>query len=114
MRVDFTVACINHKPLKIRLINQGLKQPFPYATIAPANKAPMGIAPSAEVGRQIAPWRTSTHDPKNCIDKTPIVMRYAAPSSLSPRQKRLKFFPNGIRNVVSSMCGWRHGFLAYG
>ena len=103
MRMHFAVACINHKPLEIRLINQGFKQSLPYTAIPPSNETPMGIAPSAEVGRQISPWRAGAHNPKNCIYKTPVVVRYTSPSPFAPRQKRLKFFPNGIRNVVSSM-----------
>jgi hypothetical protein len=81
MRMHLAVACINHKPFEIRLINQSLKQPLPYATVAPANEPSMGVAPAAEVRRQIPPRRAGTHDPKNCIDEAPIVMSYAAPSS---------------------------------
>jgi hypothetical protein len=112
MWMHLAMACINHKPLEIRLINQSFKKPLPYTPIAPANKSSMGVAPAAKVRREIPPRRTGTHDPKNCIYEAPIVMSYATPRAFAPRQKWFKFFPNIIRNVVSSMCYWRHGFLA--
>ena len=74
MRVNFAMTGINHQPFKVRGINQNFKQPFPYPIVAPADKAPMSITPATEVGRQIPPRRTRSHNPKNCVYKTAVVM----------------------------------------
>jgi len=55
MRMNLAVARINHQPLEVRLNNQTLEQPFPYATVTPTAKPPMGVLPIPEAFRQIAP-----------------------------------------------------------
>ncbi len=74
----------------------------------------MGVAPSAEVGRQVPPGCAHSHSPEYCIDKTPIVLGDAAPASFASGQKGFRFFPDGIRNVVPSMGSLRQVFLACG
>ncbi len=103
--MNLAVTGVNHEPFKIRLVDQYFQQSFPDAVVAPADKAAMRIAPAAEIGRQIPPRRTRSHNPKDCIYKQAVILGNAAPTSFAPRQVRLKFFPNSIRNVVSSM-GW--------
>jgi hypothetical protein len=107
--MNFAVTCIDHQPLKVRLVDQIFKQSFPHSIIAPTDKAPVSVAPTAEVGWQVSPRCTCPHNPENCIYKTPIVMSYTSPTSFAARQMRFKLFPNSIRNIVSSVRWLWHG-----
>jgi hypothetical protein len=111
--MNLTVTCINHKPLKVWLIYQNFKQPFPRATVAPTNKAAMGIAPSAIVRRKITPGSAGTHDPKHSVYKKPIILCNATPCPFSTRQMWFKLVPNVIRNVMSSVRWYWHKDLAF-
>ena len=105
MGVNLAVAGVDHEPFKIRVVNQNFQQSFPHTIVAPADKATMRIAPAAEIWRQVTPWRTCPHNPKDRIYKQAVILGNAAPTPFAPRQVWLKFFPNSIRNIVSSM-GW--------
>ena len=108
MGMNLAVAGVDHEPFKIWFIDQYFQQSFPYAIVAPADKATMRIAPTAEIGRQIPPRRTRSRNPKDCIYKQAVILGNTAPTPFASRQVRLKFFPNSIRNVVSSMGWLRH------
>ena len=90
------MAGVYHEPLKVRLIYQDFKQSFPCATISPANKPTVSIAPSAKVRRKVSPGGARSHDPEYGIDEQAIVLRYAAPTALPTRQVRLKFLPHFV------------------
>lgn len=84
------MAGINHQPLKIRLINQSLKQRFPYARVTPTTKPSVRVFPIAVTLGQIAPGRPGAQNPEHRIDKSPIILRYTAPPPLLSRQMRLQ------------------------
>jgi len=82
MGVNFDGGGIDHQPLKIRIDNEFFKQFFPDSLVSPADKSPVSIAPSPKIGRQIAPWRTCSQNPKNGIDKPAIVLGTTSPNPL--------------------------------
>jgi hypothetical protein len=104
MRVNLAVACVNHQPFKIRLIDQLLQQPFPDTLVAPPDKPPVRIAPPAIAIRKIPPRCPSAQYPKNRVDKLPVVLRNTAPLAFSPRKMWLKQCPRSITNVMPPHC----------
>jgi hypothetical protein len=105
--MNLAVACVYHQPLKIRLINQHFQQPLPHAAITPTDKTPMGIAPSAEIRREVSPRSASAHNPKNSIYKISIILCDTAPTSLATGQMRLYLCPGFVRYIMPSM--YRNG-----
>ena len=49
MLMDFDMACINHEPFKVRLIDENLKKLLPYAFVAPTAKTAVCVFPIAIV-----------------------------------------------------------------
>ena len=43
MLMDFDMACIDHKPFKVILVDENLKKVLPYAFVATTTKTPMCI-----------------------------------------------------------------------
>src|SRR5260221_1431470 len=105
MRMDFDVAGVDQEPLKVRRIDELLQESFPNALVAPADKAAVGVAPSAIIRRQIPPGRPRAQDPKDRVDESSVVLRPTTPNNFPPRPMRVQQGPNLIRDVVSSMCG---------
>jgi hypothetical protein len=108
------MAGIYHQPFEVRIVNQDFKKLFPRATVTPANKAAMCIAPPPVIWRKISPRRTGAHDPKHRIDKASVVLCDATPTAFAPRQMRRYFLPNGISNIVSPVHRYWHKLLAFG
>lgn len=81
MRMHFGMCGVDHQPLKIRLGDQGLEQLSPDAFVSPPAKASMCVFPVAVVCRQVTPGGTSAQNPKNGIDKQPVVFRHATPDT---------------------------------
>jgi hypothetical protein len=108
MRMHLAMACINHQPFKIRLVNQQFQQAIPHTAIPPSNKPAMRIAPSAEVRGEVSPRSACAHNPKDSIDEISIILCYATPTSLSARQMRLDLCPGFVRNVMTPMRWYGH------
>ena len=81
--MNFGVRGVDHQPLAVRVVDHGVEQVLPYTLVAPANKTPMNIAPSAIVGRQIPPRRTGAQNPENGVDEKAVVFGDAAPNALA-------------------------------
>lgn len=107
MWVCLDVTGVNHKPFIIRVIDQNLQELLPDASVPPTTKPPMYVFPVTQVGRQVAPGGTCSHDPEDRIDKKPIVPRYSAPLAPSARKVGFQELPGRIRNVMTSMTA--HG-----
>ena len=103
----FAVAGINHQPLEIRGIDELLQQGFPYSSVAPTAKSPMGVLPVAVACWQVTPRSACPQYPENRIDKFPVVAGDTAPSAGLTRQMGLKQCPNPVGNVMS-VCGFSH------
>jgi hypothetical protein len=94
------MASIDHEPLIVRLVNALLQQALPHPGVAPANKAPMGVAPAAIINRQITLWGTGTQHPDYSIDKSTVVLNYPAPYASAHRQVRFEQLPHRIADVM--------------
>ena len=84
------MAGVDHQPLIVRLVDQGLEQFFPQPFIPPAAKPPLHILPIAQIRRQIPPRRTGPQNPEHSVDEQPVVLGDPAPDALTPRQVRLQ------------------------
>ena len=110
--VELDVAGVNHPPLEVRLINEGIKKVFPYPTVPPAAEATMVILPVSQVRRQVSPepapylirgapvrrfQNTAFRNNRLAVLGGPVLLPWPA------RQMRLKKFPNSVGNIVASM-----------
>ena len=102
--MGFDVACIDHKPFKIRIIDQLFQKLFPYPFIAPAAEAAMGIFPISIIRRQVAPGRPSAQYPENSVEEPAIVSGDTAPlTGLSWKMSREQF-PGMIAQIMAVIC----------
>jgi hypothetical protein len=90
MGMDFDVAGINHEPLKIGFIHQLFQQFFPDGLVAPADEAPVRVAPPAVIGGQVTPRRTRAQNPEHRIDKLPVVLGNPSPTAFPTGQMWLQ------------------------
>jgi hypothetical protein len=81
---------VNHQPFKVGLINQRLKELFPYSFISPTDKALVHGSPFTILRRQITPRRTGAQYPEHRIDEQPIVLCNTSPLPALSRQVRLQ------------------------
>jgi len=77
--MNLAMTGVDHQPLEVRLVDQALEQRFPYAVIAPATEASMGVFPVAISRRQVAPGGAGSQNPQNRIDELAIVLGDSAP-----------------------------------
>jgi len=91
------MTCINHQPLKIRVINELFEQHLSNTTVTPTTKFAVCILPVAVARRQIAPGCSRAQNPKHCVDELSIVFGDAAPLPTLTGQIRLKKRPGRIR-----------------
>ena len=109
--VEFGVAGVNHQPLEVRFINDGIEKVFPHSAISPAAEATMGVFPVSQVWWQVPPEPApylirgcpSAQVPKHRVQEQPLVPGGPSFFPWTTRQVGLKKFPNLIRNVVASM-----------
>jgi len=97
MRMHLAMACINHQPLKIRVINELFEQSLPNTPVAPTTESAVRVLPVAVTRGQIPPRRPRAQNPKHCIDELPVIFGDAAPLPALTRQMRLKERPSRIR-----------------
>ena len=69
MLMDAHDAAINHQILKVRVIDQHLKNAKPMAFMSPAVIAYVDTMPMAETFRQIAPGGASPAKPANFFER---------------------------------------------
>ena len=97
------MAGVNHQPFKVRIIDQGFKELFPYPLITPPDKPLVYGTPTfriREVSHLTVPPCVIS---KNGIDKQAVIFCYASPLSALPWEKRLKQSPCFIGYVVSTL-----------
>jgi hypothetical protein len=99
------VAGVDHKPFKIRFIDQLLQKLLLASLVAPAAEAAMGILPIAIVRRQVAPRRPRAQYPENSVQKMSIVLCDASPLALLSGQVSAQQFPSVIAQIVTVICG---------
>ena len=84
------MAGVDHQPFIIRLINQNFQEFFPNTFSTPTDKPLMNTAPLPVIGRQVTPGRSSSQNPKYCVDKTAVILSNSAPLASLPGQMRFK------------------------
>ncbi len=84
------MAGVDHQPFIIRLINQNFQEFFPNTFSTPTDKPLMNTAPLPVIGRQVTPGRSSSQNPKYCVDKTAVILSNPAPLASLPGQMRFK------------------------
>ena len=100
------MAGVNHKPFKIRIINQLFQELFPSPLIAPPAETAMRIFPVSIVWRQIAPRRTCAQYPENSIEKPTVIPGKTAPLAQLSRKVGRKQFPSMIAQIVTVVGSW--------
>jgi hypothetical protein len=107
--VDFDVAGVDHQPFKIGIDDQLFQQSLPEALVAPAAKATVGVFPVPVIGRQIPPGSAGAQNPKNGVEKKPVVFGSATPESLLTGQMGFEELPGFVVDVVAAVSMWRYG-----
>ena len=97
----FGVTGVNHKPFKVRLVDDHLQKFFPDSFISPATEAPMRVFPIAVLLRQIPPRSTGAQNPDNRIHECSIVSGHTTPYALSAGQMRFNNRPSVICNIMT-------------
>jgi len=109
--MDFDVAGVDHQPLVIGIDDQFFQESLPEALVAPAAKPTVGVFPVPVIGRQIPPGSAGAQDPKNGVEKKPVVFGLPAPDSLLSGQMGFEQFPGFIVDVVAAVSEWYRGSL---
>ena len=84
------MAGVDHQPFIIRLINQNFQEFFPNTFSTPTDKPLMNTAPLPVIGRQVTPGRSSSQNPKYCVDKATVILSNPAPLASLSGQMRFK------------------------
>ena len=93
MLVDSDERTVDENIFEIGIAAERLENPLPDPILRPAPEAGISGEPLAEGFRQIAPWRAGPRNPKNGVDKQPVVAPAAAGISSFARQLRRDPFP---------------------
>jgi len=83
MGMDFDMRSIYHQPLVVGIISQGFQYRFPSACITPTREASVCIFPTSIIRGKVSPGGACSENPKNSIDKKPIILGYAAPRTFT-------------------------------
>ena len=78
---------------KVGVSNQGFEDAMPKANFCPAVEPHKDTVPVAKFRGQETPWRTTTHDPENRINKQPVVLTRDTTITLLTRHKWRDQFP---------------------
>ena len=103
MRMNFDVAGIDHQPLKVWVVDDGIQQLGPDTPVPPAAKAAMGVLPISIVRRQVPPRRPSAQNPKYRVQKPTVVLGRSPYLPPFPGQVGLQPFPDLVRNIMPTM-----------
>ena len=72
MRLD--IAAVNHQPLQIGVVGQGVQEQLPSAVFLPVAEAIVGRDPVFVVRGQVAPGCASAQNPEYAIDEAAVVL----------------------------------------
>src|SRR3954454_7891499 len=92
---------IDHGVFHVRLVRDGIKQPFENVGSSPVAISLEDGVPAAKQGRQIAPGAAGSRDPQHRFDKAPIVRAAAAGVRLLPPAMRFHLRPLSIGQYIS-------------
>ena len=93
MLMDPDVRRVEEDVFEIRIIRQGLENPFPDALLRPTPETCVDAVPFAEFPRQITPGSAGPRDPQYCLDEQAIVTRGRAGITNLARQLWRNPFP---------------------
>ena len=82
--MNLCMACINHQPLEIRLLDESFKELLPNFLVSPSAETTMGILPITIARRQVSPRCTGAQYPEYGIDKESVVTGNTTPAARSP------------------------------
>jgi hypothetical protein len=71
--MDLDDGGIDHGVFHVRFVRAGLEKPNKNIGFDPSSVSREDAVPLSEEGRQVAPRASRSHDPKNCLNKQPIV-----------------------------------------
>ena len=98
------MACINHEPLKIRLINHRFQHFLPNPLVSPAAETPLNRVPMTIFRRQVSPRRACPQYPEHTVQELPRIFCVAAPCPLISYSIWLEKFPHCIRHIMPSIA----------
>jgi hypothetical protein len=73
MLVGADDGAVHDQVLEVGIIRRHGEDAVPHALLAPAAEAAEGVVPVAEGRRQVAPRRTSAHDPQHAFHEHSVV-----------------------------------------
>ena len=111
--MGFDMGSVDHQPLKVRVVDDDLKQLLPHALVAPSTESAMGIFPVAIHRRQVAPRGSCAQYPYDGVNEPTIVFCGTAPVMELPGQMRGDELPCAIIYIVT-MKGVIHSILRLG
>lgn len=98
------VRTVYHQPLKVGIVDEYSQKLLPDALVAPADEAPVRVAPAPVFGWQVTPGRPRAQHPHHRIDEPAVVFGDAAPVPSFSGEVRFQFFPNVVKEVMSVQC----------
>ena len=104
MRLD--IAGVNHQPLQVGVVGQGVQESLPCAVFLPIAEA-IVRCPVSIVRRQVAPGCASTKNSEYAIDEAAVVPGGASYFAGAAGEERFQCFPGAVGAVVSVIGGSR-------
>ena len=78
MAMDLHDGGVDNRVFHIRIVRDGLEQPFEDVSFNPVAEACVHTVPVSEHGWQVAPWAARVGDPKHPLHEQPIVLSRSA------------------------------------
>ena len=97
------MAGVDHQPLKVCVIHQGLQDPFPDPLVTPSAEPAVYILPVSVRFRQIPPGRSGAQNPEYSIDKLPGITGIPSSHPLFTNGIRPDFLPRSVADIVSML-----------
>jgi hypothetical protein len=79
MGMNLGMACVNHQPLVVGIIDDAFQDCFPDTLLNPTPKPLGNTVPVSVIRRQITPRSTCAENPEDSIDESSIVLCNASP-----------------------------------
>ena len=101
------IAAVNHQPLQIGVIGQGVQELFPCAIFLPVAEAIVGRTPVSVVRGQVAPGGAVAQNPEYAIDEAAVVLCGASYFAGAAGEERFQCFSGVAGSVVAVIAGSR-------
>ena len=109
MLVYLDVAGVEHDPFHVWAVRKVCGQLFPKACFCKPSESDENTVPVPIIWGEISPRRTRTHDPRNSVEKAPVVSGRATalPRSIGEEGSNLApKFVSDVMALIAALVNW--------